>query len=95
MSLNKAIEHKKEKRKPYRGCEAIDKSCRCHGSDNWMRENRLYSSLKREGAANSSIKEWYREGEVNRTRKKDEDEFWDEWFLFCCLDDLLSELEDF
>lgn len=95
MSLNKAIEHKKEKRKPYYGCEAIDKSCRCHGSDGWMRANRLYSSLKREGAVNSSIKEWYKEGEVNRTKKREEDEFWDEWFLFCYLDDLFSDLEDF
>ena len=32
MSLDKAIKHGKEKRKPYTGSEAIDKSCRNHGS---------------------------------------------------------------
>lgn len=32
MSLDKAIEHGKEKRKKYRGSKAIDGSCRNHGS---------------------------------------------------------------
>lgn len=31
MSLDKAIEHHKEYRKPYYGSKAIDPSCRCHG----------------------------------------------------------------
>jgi len=31
MSLDKAIEHKKEHRKQYRGAKAVDKSCRNHG----------------------------------------------------------------
>lgn len=30
MSLNKAIEHGKEKRKPYRKAKAVDKQCRNH-----------------------------------------------------------------
>ena len=42
MSLNKAIEHGKEKRKPYRGSKAFDHTCRNHGSCDWCRENRLY-----------------------------------------------------
>ena len=31
MSLDKAIEHGKEHRKPYRGAKAVDKTCRNHG----------------------------------------------------------------
>jgi len=29
--LDKAIEHGKEKRKPYRGAKAVDRGCRNHG----------------------------------------------------------------
>lgn len=45
MSLNKAILHKKEKRKPYYGAKAIDPSCRNHGSDSWSEANRRISEL--------------------------------------------------
>jgi hypothetical protein len=31
MSLDKAIEHGKERRKPYRRAQAVDPSCRPHG----------------------------------------------------------------
>lgn len=48
MSLDKAIEHKKEHRKPYRGSKAIDCTCRNHGSCDWCLENRLFSSKRRE-----------------------------------------------
>lgn len=48
MSLDKAIEHGKEHRKPYTGSKAIAKSCRNHGGCDWCKENRLYSSLKAE-----------------------------------------------
>ena len=46
MSLDKAIKHKKEKRKEYRGDKAIDAACRNHGSDDWSKANRLYQSNK-------------------------------------------------
>ena len=42
MSLDKAIEHKKEWRKQYHGSKAIDKSCRNHGSCPWCKENRTF-----------------------------------------------------
>lgn len=42
MSLDKAIAHGKEKRKPYRGAKAVDPTCRNHGSCVWCRENRLH-----------------------------------------------------
>ena len=47
MSLDKAIAHGKEKRKPYHGSKAIDPSCRNHGGGRkyacpWCAENRKY-----------------------------------------------------
>ena len=42
MSLDKAIEHGKEKRKPYRGSKTIDHTCRNHGSCPWCKENRKF-----------------------------------------------------
>jgi hypothetical protein len=50
MSLDKAIIHNKEFRKPYRGAKAIDSSCRNHGTDSWSMEDRLYKSVKSEPA---------------------------------------------
>lgn len=43
MSLDKAIEHNKEHRKPYRGAKAVDKACRNHGSCKWCEENRKHA----------------------------------------------------
>lgn len=48
MSLNKAIEHKKEKRKPYRGWAIRNKAARNHGSDYNARDNRLHKFKKTE-----------------------------------------------
>ena len=42
MSLDKAIEYGKEKRKPYRGSKAIDPSCRNHGGCPWCERNRKH-----------------------------------------------------
>ena len=42
MGLEKAIEHGKEHRKPYRGSKAFDYSCRNHGDCPWCKENRLH-----------------------------------------------------
>ena len=47
MSLNKAIEHKKEYRKPYRKAKAVSKSCRNHGACKWCEDNRTYKNRKR------------------------------------------------
>lgn len=51
MSLDKAIEHGKEKREPYRGAKAIDRTCRNHGSDEWSKSDRTYHNQKKEEAA--------------------------------------------
>ena len=42
MSLDKAIEHGKEHRKPYRGTKAIDSHCRNHGDCLYCQRDRLY-----------------------------------------------------
>ena len=42
MSLDKAIKHGKEKRKPYTGAKSIDCTCRNHGSCPWCKKNRTF-----------------------------------------------------
>lgn len=46
MSLDKAIEHGKEHRKPYRKAQAVDTHCRCHGPCKWCMSNRTIQSQK-------------------------------------------------
>ena len=57
MSLDKAIEHKKELRKPYRGSKRFDRSCRNHGSCPHCEGNRKHRDRKLEEAATTEIKE--------------------------------------
>ena len=57
MSLDKAIKHGKEKRKPYRNGKAVDPMCRNHGGCSWCEGNRMYQRTKEEQKANSKIKE--------------------------------------
>lgn len=47
MSLDKAIEHKKEFRKPYYKSKRFDRTCRNHGSCKWCEGNRLHKHKKR------------------------------------------------
>lgn len=62
MSLNKAIDHGKEHRKPYTGSKAIDKSCRNHGGCEWCAENRKHKNDKREEAMKDRIVEYEENG---------------------------------
>lgn len=48
MSLDKAIEHGKEHRRPYRGAKAVDHTCRNHGSCEYCKGNRLHKFRKDE-----------------------------------------------
>ncbi len=59
MSLNKAIEYKKEYRKPYYGSKEIDATCRNHGGCPWCEENRRHKFIMRERIAASKLKEFY------------------------------------
>lgn len=49
--LDKAIQHGKEHRQPYRHSKRFDKSCRNHGGCGWCLGNRLHSNRKREEEA--------------------------------------------
>ena len=61
MSFLKAILHGKEKRKNYRGSKVFDYSCRNHGSCDYCKNNRLFSTFKLRDKANREIKEWFKE----------------------------------
>ena len=58
MSLDKAIEHHKEHRKPYVDERAMDVHCRNNGSCDYCRRNRLYQLKKELEKCNSKLKEW-------------------------------------
>lgn len=55
MSLNKAVLHGKEHRKPYIGEKAIDKTTRNHGSDPVSQQNRQFSTEKRKMACTDTV----------------------------------------
>lgn len=60
MSLDKAIQHGKEKRKEYyRLAPSIDMSCRCHGGCIWCLGNRLYKYEKENQKTLDKLKDWY------------------------------------
>lgn len=59
MSLDKAIQHNKENRKPYRGAKAIDCTCRNHGSCAWGKGSRLHSSKKQYEKLDDQEDEFY------------------------------------
>lgn len=59
MSLDKSIMHGKEHRKPYSKAKAVDSSCRNHGDCDYCRNNRLYSSRRREEGIRARFDEYY------------------------------------
>jgi hypothetical protein len=58
MALDKAIQHKKEHRKPYTGSKAIDKTCRNHGGCAWGEENRKCKYIQKSEKTLDRLKEW-------------------------------------
>lgn len=64
MSLDKAISKSiekegYEKRKPYTGSKAIDRTCRNHGSCSWCAANRKHKFIVRERIMDDKLKEFY------------------------------------
>lgn len=57
MSLDKAIEHGKEHRKPYRGSKTFDRTCRNHGGCDWCKDNRLYRTNRLKEKSKQDLKE--------------------------------------
>ena len=70
MSLDKAIEHGKERRKPYRGSKAIDPTCRNHGGCQWCEENRKHKFRDKGGDDDS----WFYPDDYTRTTTAEEAE---------------------
>ena len=76
MSLEKAIEHGKEKRRKYRRSKAFDKTCRNHGSCPYCEGGRLYQRKKAEKAAEEQIKDFEKAGFPEEEFMEDEDEIY-------------------
>lgn len=57
MGLERAIEHGKEHRKPYRRSKAFDASCRNHGGCSWCESNRLHGQRCKELTAKEEMKD--------------------------------------
>jgi len=58
--LDKAITHKKEKRKQYRGSKAFDRTCRHGGSCSYCSNNRVFAGKRRTPVdANTQVDEFF------------------------------------
>lgn len=55
MSLDKAIQHGKERRRAYRGSQRFDASCRHQGSCPWCERNRLHASRRLSALAQEQL----------------------------------------
>jgi hypothetical protein len=71
MSLDKAIEHGKEHRKPYYGSKRFDRTCRNNGTCGWCEGNRKYSNKKRELITDEKLEEFYTEKLLSKNPKTD------------------------
>jgi len=58
MSLDKAIEHGKEKRKQYTGAKAVCCSCRNHGTCDWCLSNRTIQQQRLDESFQQAIEEF-------------------------------------
>lgn len=58
MGFEKAILHGKEHRKPFRGAELADKTCRNHGSCPYCKENRTFKNKRAEEDNFKKLKDW-------------------------------------
>ena len=65
MTLDKAINHKKEHRKQYHGSKAVAKSCRNHGGCPYCEENRRHKNDKRKEALDDRVDEYEKEGDAD------------------------------
>ena len=59
MSLDKAIQYGKEKRKPYTGAAFWDSGCRNNNRCSYCRNNRTFTNKRRECQAIEESLDWY------------------------------------
>lgn len=57
MSLDKAIEHGKERRRQYRGAASVSSGCRHGGDCKYCQNNRTYKNRKRLAASKDKQEE--------------------------------------
>jgi hypothetical protein len=60
MSLAKAIEHRKERRKPYYDSGRLDRTCRPHGGCPWCYRDRMYKQQRANEEMLQIMQEWRR-----------------------------------
>jgi hypothetical protein len=65
MSLDKAIEHGKEKRKPYYRSGKYDPTCRPNGGCPYCKNSRAHKHKKKESACKAEIKEYSEQEPIN------------------------------
>lgn len=58
MGLEKAIEHHKERRRPYRGAKAVACSCRNHGGCPVCEGNRLHHDRREEERTRKELEQF-------------------------------------
>lgn len=58
MGLEKAIEHHKERRRPYRGSKSFDYSCRNHGGCPICEGNRLHHDRREEERTRKELEQF-------------------------------------
>ncbi len=58
MTLNKAIEHRKEHREQYRKSKLFDSTCRNHGSCPWCYGNRTAKWRSKRKVADETIRQF-------------------------------------
>ena len=63
MSLDKAIQHHKEHRKPYYDSRRWDHTCRNHGSCGYCLGNRTFSYKKEQNRTKDELDLWAEEDE--------------------------------
>jgi len=73
MTLDKAIKHGKEKRRPYRGSARFDWHCRNHGSCGYCRDNRLFNSLKIKEKSEDDFASYHRDDYCTEQREDGRD----------------------
>ena len=59
MGLEKAIQFKKEHRKPYRDSRRFDRTCRNHNSCSYCQNNRTHAFTKEVDRTTQAIKDFW------------------------------------
>lgn len=60
MSLDQAILHGHEHRKPYYRSGRFDRTCRPHGGCSWCYGNRMYAEQRRQSEADDRLNDFLR-----------------------------------